>query len=75
MARENLREIGIAFGGENRERMAKRPDHNPGDPEPQARPKAAAMVPFRIAIDRGAPAKRIGSVKERCSGTSKPSLI
>ncbi len=37
-------------------------------------PSAAATVPLTIAMPRGAPARRMGSVKDRCSGTSKPSI-
>ncbi|KAG0771764.1 hypothetical protein G6F21_014681 [Rhizopus arrhizus] len=35
-------------------------------------PTAAASVPLAIATVRGAPPIKIGSVSERCSGTSNP---
>src|SRR5579859_3124335 len=37
-------------------------------------PSAAASVPLRIAIERGAPPIRIGSVSARWTGASKPAI-
>ena len=41
----------------------------PASPPQAERPSAPASVPFMMAMARGAPPSRIGSLSARCSGT------
>ncbi len=61
--------------GKDGERMRERPQEQPRDPELQA--EAEAPPPrfrSRSRCPSGAPARKMGSVSDRCSGTSKPSM-
>ena len=49
MAEQNSEEIGIAFGGEHRQRMTDQPQRHPGDPHLQTKPNGRRQR----AIDDG----------------------
>ena len=56
---------------DRREPWPMAPDGKPDQPEAQAEPDAPASVPFMMAMVRGAPPSRIGSVSARWTGTAE----
>ncbi len=69
---EHGHELRVKARTPDRQRMADDPEHDAGNPQLQAQPNSGASVPLAIATVRGAPPIKIGSVSERCSGTSNP---
>ena len=73
MAAHDLDELRIALRRPDRGAVADRPEaERRRSQSRRPRPIAAASVPLTIAIARGAPPSRIGSVSARCTGTKKP---
>jgi hypothetical protein len=73
MPADDIDEERVAFGGPDRSGVTDDPDDETGIQSCNPSPTAAASVPLTIATER-APPSRIGSVKARCTGASKPEM-
>ncbi len=65
MAAADFDEQRVALRRPHRREVPDRPDGDADQPETQTKPTAPASVPFMIAMARGAPPSRIGSVSDR----------